>query len=160
MVQIKPKQGSTVKFQIFKFNSAYCAHCAPIRANPAVLKTHKTCNNFHNQDGRQLQFTPEVTLIGAHIVSKLQTNPTIIAKVIDNFVHSNFFQDHFLSIPLCCKLYQNQAIWQFLSRPSIWSPFRSYFYFFQDHCPNFTPFKTIFGTSFKTITLSLILAQC
>ena len=37
--------------------------------------------------------------------------------------------------------------------------FRSYFNFFQDQCPNFTPFKTIFGTSFKTITFSLFLAQ-
>ena len=116
-------------------------------------------DNSHNKAGRQLQFISEVTLIGAHIMSKLQPNPTIIARVIANFVHSNIFQDHFLSRPLCAKLYQNSAIWQFLSRPSIWSTFRSYFTFFQNHCPNFTPFKTIFGTSFKTITFSLILGQ-
>ena len=60
-----------------------------------VLKTHKTHNNSHNKDGKQLQFTPEVTLIGAHIVSKFQPNPTIIAEVIATFVHSNFFQDTF-----------------------------------------------------------------
>ena len=106
-----------------------------------------------------MQFTPEVTLIGAHILPKLQQNPTIIARIITNFVHSNIFQDHFLSRPLCAKLYPNSAIWQFLSRPSIQSTFRSYFNFCQDHYPNFTPFKTIFGTSFKIITFSLILAQ-
>ena len=119
-----------------------------------VLKTHKTCDNSHNKDGRQLQFTPEVTLISAHIVSKLQPNQTIIAKVIDNFVHHNFFQDH--CVVNCTKI---KPYGELLSRPSIWSTFRSYFYFFQDHCPNFTPFKTIFGTSFKTITFSLFLAQ-
>ena len=72
-----------------------------------LLKTHTILDNFYNKGGRQLQFTPEVTLIGAHIVSKLQPNPPIISKVIDNLVHGNFFQDHFLSRPLCCKLYQN-----------------------------------------------------
>ena len=61
-----------------------------------VLKTHIIHDNSHNKAGRQQRFTPEVTLIGTHIVS----NPTIIVKVINNFVHSNFFQDHFLSRPL------------------------------------------------------------
>ena len=75
-----------------------------------VLKTHTILNNSHNKSSRQLQFTSEVTLIGAHIVSKLQPIPPIIYKVINNFVHGNFFQDHFLSRPLCCKLYQNSAI--------------------------------------------------
>ena len=77
------------------------------------VKNTQICDNFHNKAGRQLQFTPEVTLIGTHIVSKLQPNPTIIAQVINTFVHGNSFQDHFLSRPLCAKLY-------------IW-------YFFQDH---------------------------
>ena len=71
-----------------------------------VLKTHIIRNNYHNKAGRQQQFTPEVTVIGTHIVSTFQPNPTIIAKVIDNFVHGNFFQDHLLSRPLCAKLYQ------------------------------------------------------
>ena len=56
-----------------------------------VLKTDIICDNSHNKAGGQQQFTPEVTLIGTHIVSKFHPNPTIIAKVIDNFVHSNFF---------------------------------------------------------------------
>ena len=60
-----------------------------------VLKTHTIHDNSHNMAGRQQQFTPEVTLIGTHIVSKFQPNPTTIAKVINNFVHGNFFQDHF-----------------------------------------------------------------
>ena len=72
-----------------------------------VLKQHKIHNNSHNKADRQLQFTSEVTLIGTHIVSKLQPIPTIIAKIIANFVHSNFFQDHFLSRPLHGKVYQN-----------------------------------------------------
>ena len=72
-----------------------------------VLKTHIICDNSHNKAGEQQQFTPEVTLIGTHIVSKFQPNPTNMAKVIDNFVHSNFFQDHFLSRPLCSKMGQN-----------------------------------------------------
>ena len=72
-----------------------------------VLKTHTIHNNSHNKAARQLQFTSEVTLIGIYIVSKFQPNPSIIAKVIDNFVHGNFFQDHFLSRPLCNKLHQN-----------------------------------------------------
>ena len=72
-----------------------------------VLKTHIIHDNSHNKTGGQQQFTPEVTLIGTHTVSKFQPNPPIIDKVIDNFVHSNFFQDHFLSRPLCSKLGQN-----------------------------------------------------
>ena len=72
-----------------------------------VLKTHTIHDNSHNKAGRQQQFTPEVTLIDTHIVSKFQPNPTIIAKVVDNFVHGNFFQDHFLSRPLDSKLHQN-----------------------------------------------------
>ena len=59
-----------------------------------VLKTHTIHNNSHNKAGRQLQFTTEVTLIDIHIVSKFQLDLTIITQVIDNFVHSNFFQDH------------------------------------------------------------------
>ena len=71
-----------------------------------VLKTHIIHNNSHNKAVRQSQFTPEVTLIGTHIMSKFQPNPTITAKVINNFIHGNFFQDHFLLRPLCAKLYQ------------------------------------------------------
>ena len=71
-----------------------------------VLKTHIIHDNSHNKAGRQQQSAPEVTLIGTHIVSKFQPNPTIIAKVNDNFVHGNFFQDHSLSRPLCAKLYR------------------------------------------------------
>ena len=75
-----------------------------------VLKTHTIHNNSHNKAGRQLQFTSEVTLIGTHIVSKFQPNPTIIAKVIEHFVHSSFFQDHFHSRPLYFSLFPAQ--WQ------------------------------------------------
>ena len=82
-----------------------------------VLKTHTICDNSHNKAGRQLQFTSEVTLIGIHIVSKFQPNPTIIAKVINNFVHSNFFQDFFQDhcVANCIEI-------------------KSYENFFQDHC--------------------------
>ena len=50
-----------------------------------------------------------------HIVSKFQPNPTIITKVIDNFVHGNFFQDHpflstFLSRPLHLVYFQHNGI--------------------------------------------------
>ena len=78
-----------------------------------MLKTHTICDNSLNKAGRQLQFTSEVTLIGIHIVSKFQPNPTIITKVIDNFVHGNFFQDH--CVANCIKI-------------------KSYDNFFQDHC--------------------------
>ena len=96
-----------------------------------VLKTHKTCGNSYNKAGRQQQFTLEVTLIGTHIMSKFWSKPTIIAKVINNFVHSSFFQDHCLVNCIKIKPYAT-----FLSRPSI------FIYF-----------------PFKTITFSLILAQ-
>ena len=67
-----------------------------------------------------IRLVPEVTLIGTHIVSKFQPNPTIIAKVIDNFVHSNFFQDH--CVVNCIKI---QPYGTFLSRPSIFAYFLS-----------------------------------
>ena len=70
-----------------------------------MLKTHTIHNNSHNKAAKQLQFISEVTLIGTHIVSKFQPNPTIIAKVIDHFVHGSFFQDHLYSIPLSGKLH-------------------------------------------------------
>ena len=78
-----------------------------------VLKIHTICDNSHNKAGRQLQFTSEVILIGIHIVSKFQPNPSIITKVIDNFVHGNFFQDHCVANNIKIKSYNN---------------------FFQDHC--------------------------
>ena len=96
-----------------------------------VLKTHIICDNSHNKAGRQQQFTPEVTLIGTQIVSKFQPNPTIIAKVTNNFVHGNFFQDHCGVNCIKIKPYDT-----FLSRPSI------FVYF-----------------PFKTITFGLIPAQ-
>ena len=95
------------------------------------VKNKHICDNSHNKAGGQQQFTPEVTLIGTHIVSKFQSNLTIIAKVIDSFVHGNFFQDHCVANWIKIKPYST-----FLSRPSI------FVYF-----------------SFKTITFSLILAQ-
>ena len=55
-------------------------------------------------------------------MSQFQPNPTIIAKVIDHFVNSNF-QDHFHSGPLCGKLHLNYFIWEFLSRPLHFSLF-------------------------------------
>ena len=60
--------------------------CTHVSKFGKVLKTHTIRNNSHNKAGRQLQFTSEVTLIGAHIVSKFQPNPTIIVQVIDHFV--------------------------------------------------------------------------
>ena len=113
-----------------------CPLCTHMSKSGKVLKTCKTCNNFHNKNSRQLQSTQEVTLIGAHIVSKLQLNPTIIAKVIDNFVHGNFFQDH--CIVNCTKI----------------KPYGSSF---QDH-----PFGLHVGhtsISFKTIVLILHLSR-
>ena len=94
-------------------------------------KKHTIHNNSHHKAGRQQQLTPEVTLICTHIVSKFQPNPTIIAKVINNLVHRNFFQDHCLVSCIKIKPYST-----FLSRPSI------FVYF-----------------PFKTITFSLILVQ-
>ena len=78
-----------------------------------VLKTYTIHDNSHNKAGRQLQLTPEMTLIGVHIVSKFQPNPSTITKVINNFVHGNFFQDH--CVVNCIKI-------------------KSYDNFFQDHC--------------------------
>ena len=80
-------------------------------------------DNSHNKDGRQLQFTPEVTFIGIHIVSKFQPNPSIIANVIDNFVHGNFFQDHCVVNCIKIKSYSNS----FQDHPFL-------SFSFQDHC--------------------------
>ena len=88
-----------------------------------VLKTHSNCDNSNNTIGRQLKFTSEVTLIGPHIVSKFQPNPTIFGKVIHHFVHGSFFQDHPQRAP--ARVIASKSIW----------------YFFQDH---FGSFKTIF----------------
>ena len=108
-LQIHPNQAKQVQtypnsnFQISL--CLLCLLCTHVSKFGRVLKTHSHCDNSHNRVGRQLQFTSEVTLIGTHIVSKFQPNPTIIAKVIHHFVHSSFFQDHLHPIPLCGKLH-------------------------------------------------------
>ena len=96
--------------------------CTHMSKSGKVLKTHTICNNSHNKADRQEQFTPEMTLIGIHIVSKFQPNPSIIAKVIDTFVYSNFFQDHCVVICIKIKPYSNffqdhPLLSTFLSRP-------------------------------------------
>ena len=121
-----------------------------------VLQTHKTHDNFPNKDGRQLQFTPEVTLIGAHIVSKLQPNLPIISKVIDNLVHSNFFQDHFLSRPLYTATsfktisFQDHCVVNLVK-------IKPYSSSFQDH--PFGPHLGHISISFKTIVPILHLSR-
>ena len=88
-----------------------------------VLKTHSNQDNSNDKIARLFKFTPEVTPIGPHIMSKLQPNPTIFGKVIHHFVHGSFFQDHPHRVPLCVKLHWNCS-YELLSRP---------FGFFQDH---------------------------
>ena len=70
-----------------------------------MLKTHSNRDNSNNNSGRLFKFTPEVTLIRPHIVSKSQLNPSIFGKVIHHFVHGSFFQDHPHRVPLCVKLH-------------------------------------------------------
>ena len=82
-----------------------CLLCTRMSKFGRVLKTHSNRDNSNNKIGRQFKFTPEVALIRPHIVSKLQPNPTIIAKVIHHFVHGSFFQDHPHRVPLCVKLH-------------------------------------------------------
>ena len=55
-----------------------CLLCTRMSKLDRVLKTHSNRDNSGNNIGRQVQFTPEVTPIGPHIVFKLQPNPTII----------------------------------------------------------------------------------
>ena len=77
-----------------------CPLCTHVSKSGRVLKTHTIHDNSHNKAGRQLQFISEVTLIGTHIVSKFQPNPTIIATVMDHFgtqaasFKTISFQDH------------------------------------------------------------------
>ena len=78
-----------------------CLLCTHVSKFDRVLKTHSNHNNSNNTIGRQFKFTSEMTLIGPHIVSKFQPNPTIIGKVIHHFVHSSFFQDHPQWAPPC-----------------------------------------------------------
>ena len=107
-----------------------------------VFKTHTILNNFHNKGGRQLQFTPEVTLIGAHIVSKFQPNPPIISKVIHTLLYmaTSFktisFQDHCVVNCIKIKLYGS---------------------FFQDH--SFGAHLGHISISFKTIVPNLHLSR-
>ena len=105
---IKPSQNKSkhVQIKIFKFHCVYCAYCDLCEQIwQSVKNTLKLHDNSNNKIGRQFKFTSEVTLIGPHIVSKFQPNPTIIAKVIHHFVHGSFFQDHPHTIPLCVKLH-------------------------------------------------------
>ena len=95
----KPNKSKHTQIQIFKF---HCVYCAPrMSKSDRVLKTHSNCDNSNNNSGRLFKFTSEVTLIGLHIVSKFQPNPSIFGKVIHHFVHSSFFQDHPHRVPLC-----------------------------------------------------------
>ena len=94
-----------------------CPLCTHVSNSGRVLKTHTIHNNSHNKVGRQLQFISVVTLIGIHIVPKFQPNPPIITKVINNFVHGNFFQDHCAANCIKIKSYK------FLSRPLNFSLF-------------------------------------
>ena len=57
--------------------------------------------------GSLLKLTPEMTTIGAHIVSKFQPCTLIISEVIAKSVPSNSFQDHLISRPLYFNLGQN-----------------------------------------------------
>ena len=100
-MQLKPNKSKHAKIQIFKFHCVNCAYCAPVWANLTVLKTHSKRDNSNNTIGRQFKFTSEVTLLGPHIVSNVQPNPTIIGKVIHHFVHGSFFQDHPRQVPPC-----------------------------------------------------------
>ena len=100
-----------------------CLLCTRMSKSDRVLKTHSNHDNSNNKIGRLFKFTSEVTLIGPHIVSKFQPNPTIFGKVIHHFVHSSFFQDHPHRVPLCVNCIKIHP-YEFLSRP---------FGFFQDH---------------------------
>ena len=82
-----------------------CLLCTRMSKSDRVLKTHSNRDNSNNNIGRLFKFTPEVTLIGPHIVSKFQPNPSIFGKVIHHFVHGSFFQDHPHRVPLCVKLH-------------------------------------------------------
>ena len=104
--QTKPKQVQTHSNSNFQIPLCLlCLLCTHVSKFGRVLKTHSNHDNSNNKIGRQFKFISEVTLIGPHIVSKFQPNPTIIAKVIHHFVHSSFFQDHPHTIPLCVKLH-------------------------------------------------------
>ena len=78
-----------------------CLLCTHMSKFDRVLKTHSNRDNSNNNIGRLFKFTSEVTLIGPHIVSKFQPNPSIFGKVIHHFVHGSFFQDHPHRVPLC-----------------------------------------------------------
>ena len=72
-----------------------------------VTKTHKKHGNFHNRGCSLLKLTPEVTTIGAHIVSKFQLCTLSISEVIAKIVLSNSFQDHLILRALYTNLGQN-----------------------------------------------------
>ena len=58
----------------FKFLNLLCPSRSIVAAYeqiwPSVKNTQKVHSNFHNRGGSLLKLTPEVTTIGAHIVSK------------------------------------------------------------------------------------------
>ena len=75
------------------------------------LKNTKKHGNFHNRGGSLLKLIPEVTIIGAHIVSKSQLCTPSISEVIAKSVLIGFFQDpsHFKTI-----------VHQFVSKLATW----------------------------------------
>ena len=82
----KPKQVQTCQISNFQIPLCLlCLLCTRVSKSDRVLKTHSNHDNSNNKIGRQFTLTSEVTLIGPHIVSKLQPNPTIIDKVIHHF---------------------------------------------------------------------------
>ena len=58
-----------------------CPLCTWMSKSGKVLKAHIICNNSHNKPGRHKQFTPEVTLIGTHIVSKFSQIQPLLPKL-------------------------------------------------------------------------------
>ena len=73
-----------------------------------VSKAHKKHCNFNNRDGSLLKLTPEVTTIGAHIVSKFQLCTFNISEVIaQKKLLTTSFKTISYSRPLYINLGQN-----------------------------------------------------
>ena len=58
-----------------------------------MSKNTQKGSNYHNRDSSMLKFIPELTTIGAHIVSKFQPCAPNISEVIVKSILVDSFQD-------------------------------------------------------------------
>ena len=93
----------------FKFLDLWCPSRSIVAAYEQIWPSveNKKHGNFHNRGGSLPKHAPELTTIGAHIVSEFQPCTPNINELIAKSVLGNSFQDYLILRPLYTNLGQN-----------------------------------------------------